>query len=128
MITEIELSELEKLARKSEAVKSLLEFYNKSLLDPAEQLKNEMKEMATVIADDFKTIRTEGEVISEEEGKEGDSNLKIIGSNKHDKLFERIMIIFDKSDKIYNAISSGDKSSESNKTPAKKGHEGKAII
>lgn len=129
MLLEEDLIEAEKQAKKNEVVQKLLDFYLIAQSNPIERLRNEMKEMAAVIADDFKTIRTEGEIISDEEGKEGDSNLKVIGSNKHDKLFERIMIIFDKSDKIYTAISSGEKNDVKEKSGKEiKGHEGKALV
>lgn len=128
MLTEEEILEVEKYRKKSLAVGKLMELYAKSQNDPTEKLKNEMKEMAAVIADDFKTIRTEGEKITHWEGAEDTSNLKILGSNKDDKLFERIIAIFDKSPKIYEAISSGEKRAESEKAPTRRGHENKPIV
>ena len=128
MISEEHLQEIEKLSKKSEAVKSLLDFYVQSQSDPSERLRNEMKEMAAVIADDFKVIRTDGEKIIIPEGAEsGVSNLKILGSNKDDKLFERIMAIFDKSPKIYEAISVVSEIKDPIKKIDKK-HENKVIV
>lgn len=129
MLNEEEIIEAEGISKKKEVVKKLLDFYNLSQSNPIERLRNEMKEMSTVIAEDFKIIRTEGEIISDEEGRKGESNLKVIGSNKNDKLFERIMIIFDKSDKIYNAISAGEKGDAKEKgAKTNDKHEGKVTL
>jgi hypothetical protein len=105
MLSEEEIKEAEKLAVKNPTISKLLDIYNLSIQSPSERLRNEMKEMAAVIAEDFKIIRTDGEIITAgTEDTPETSNLKILGSNKDDKLFERIMAIFDKSHKIYDAI------------------------
>jgi hypothetical protein len=128
MLSEEEIKEAEKLAIKYPTISKLLDIYNLSIESPSERLRNEMKEKAAVIAEDFKTIRTDGEIITAgSEGIPETSNLKILGSNKDDKLFERIMAIFDKSHKIYDAISVvGEK--EEKEQSVRKGHEGKAIV
>lgn len=130
MLSEEEKKEAEKLASKHPSINKLLEIYNLSIQSTSEKLRNEMKEMASVIAEDFKIIRTDGEIITvASEGVPETSNLKILGSNKDDKLFERIMAIFDKSHKIYDAISVvGEKEDEADKQSIRKGHEGKAIL
>jgi len=130
MLNEEEIKEIQKIAEKSEAVEKLLEFYQKATQDPEGLLRHEMKEMAAVIATDFKTLRTEGEVIDmvgEGDLAAAQSNLKILASNKNDKLFDRVLSIFDKAGKIMESISI-EKVKEEKKGPVKKGHEEKSIV
>lgn len=98
ILTPEEISDIELLCKKNATVQKLYDFYMHAVTNQAEMLRSEIKEMSAIFANDLKKIRTDGP----------EAQLKILGSNKDDKLFERVMSVIEKAPKIYAAISTSD--------------------
>lgn len=92
--------EIEKLKEhKDPLVKQLLEEFLEHTTDPLKKFSLNCSKMINVISEDFQTIHeiNKDDQTSAEQGVQA---LKILGSNKDDKLFERIMSVLTNSGKI----------------------------
>lgn len=92
--------EIEKLKENTDPlVKALLEEFLEYTTDPTKRFFVECSQMLNVISEDFKTLReiNKDDAVSAESGV---AALKILGSNKDDKLFERILAVLNNAGKI----------------------------
>lgn len=98
-LSDKEKSELKVLCKSNPIVKKIVDEIESFYDDPAKMLYKEIVETTKVLSDDLKIIRS------------GDKELStmILGADKDDKLFDRVMSLITKSGAVFDGISRGKK-------------------
>ncbi len=98
-LSDKEKTEIKTLCRSNPLIKKIVDEIESFYDDPAKMLYKEIVETTKVLSEDLAVIRS------------GDENLKtkILGADKDDKLFDRVMSLLTKSGSVFDGINRGKK-------------------